>query len=282
MRKVVFLFDPINFDAKQLEFPISIAATDNSVLTGICFENEAMEAVPTIKTFGGQIYIEEITPNAQERRQYHKSVNHGIDLFKSVCEQKGITANVHIEQTPALEAVIRHSRYADLLMVDPRMCLLKDKDVPSDFVMKVLADSECPVLITPEVYVPIEEVVLTYDNSMSSVFAIKQFSYHLPALATKKIKVLHVKENNDGKEEAEVAAEFKEWLDAHFTNVSFIHMTGNVRESILNYFLGEGRQNRQLLVTGAFGRSVLSSFFKPSTAEMVLKTVDIPAFIAHG
>jgi hypothetical protein len=32
---------------------------------------------------------------------------------------------------------------------------------------------------------------------------------------------------------------------------------------------------------GAFGRSMLSDFFKHSTAELIVKTINLPVFIAH-
>jgi nucleotide-binding universal stress UspA family protein len=34
-------------------------------------------------------------------------------------------------------------------------------------------------------------------------------------------------------------------------------------------------------VMGAFGRSMLSGFFKHSTAELIIKTVNLPVFVAH-
>jgi hypothetical protein len=36
-----------------------------------------------------------------------------------------------------------------------------------------------------------------------------------------------------------------------------------------------------LVVTGAFGRSTLSDLFKHSTAELLVKTIDLPVFISH-
>ena len=67
----------------------------------------------------------------------------------------------------------------------------------------------------------------------------------------------------------------------HFSKVSFLELTGEAREVLFEYLMTHNEQKNKLLVTGAFGRNYLSTFFKPGAAELVLKAVDIPIFIAH-
>src|SRR4051812_8975888 len=105
----------------------------------------------------------------------------------------------------------------------------------------------------------LEEVVFAYDCSRSSVFAIKQFYYQLPMLADRRVTVLHI--NREGNMNHKEHVNFKEWLDMHFREVTFLRLTREPREVLFEYFMIQNENNNQLLVTGAFGRNFLSTFF---------------------
>ena len=49
-----------------------------------------------------------------------------------------------------------------------------------DYLKDVLHDVACPVLLVPEKFDFPESVILAYDGSEESVYAIKQFAYLFP------------------------------------------------------------------------------------------------------
>jgi len=280
MEKILLLADALNYKPENLDFAAYIAKLGKAKLVGVFIENKDLDTVPTIKTFGGAAYVEEITIDADEHKKRADLVQKNIAAFKGGCIQREIMATTHHDVGNPLEQIIEESRYADLIIADPALSLTDDNRVPSKFIMEILSKAECPVLIAPEYFEQIEEIILAYDGSPSSVFAIKQLYYQFPKLSDKRVVVLHI--NKDKIEDwGKHHTYFKEWLDMHFSNVSFLELTGDAREILFEYFMSRNEQVNQLLVTGAFGRSFLSTFFKPSAAELVLKAVDIPIFISH-
>jgi nucleotide-binding universal stress UspA family protein len=261
MKKILFLVDTLNFEAKMLDFPAYIAGQRNSKLIGLFVKNEATEA---------------------EGRHYDEAIENNTQLFRNTCADRGISADIRVAEDGSLENIIEESRYADLLIVDPRLSLTRDTAVPSKFVLQILTESECPVLVAAEIFDAIDEVIFAYDGSKSSAFAIKQFSYLLPEFNSKKVNVLHIVEPGEtAQENTKVQREFSEWLELHFSNVSFTQLSGTAKETLFAYFMEHNERNDKLLVTGAFGRNMLSSFFRHSTAETVLKAIDIPVFVSH-
>jgi nucleotide-binding universal stress UspA family protein len=51
-----------------------------------------------------------------------------------------------------------------------------------------------------------------------------------------------------------------------------------VEDELVNYFL---MKKNKLIVMGAYGRSMLSSFFKRSSADALIRILDLPIFITH-
>lgn len=280
MEKILILTDALNYRPEILDFAAYIAKLGKSKLVGVFIESQDLDTIPTVKTFGGTPYVEEIIMDSDERKKRFDLVNKNIAAFKGGCAQREVTADAHHDIGDPLEKVIDESRYADLVIVDSSLSLDNDDSVPSKFVMDVLAKAECPVLIAPELFEQVDEIVLAYDGSASSVFAIKQLYYQLPKLADKRLVILHINKEKIDKWDKQHDY-FREWLNMHFGNVSFLELTGDARDILFEYFMSRREQVNQMLVTGAFGRSFLSRFIKPGAADLVLKAIDIPIFVSH-
>ena len=82
-------------------------------------------------------------------------------------------------------------------------------------------------------------------------------------------------------EDVKGRALFEEWLKMKFSKFSFIAVSGEPRDGLFTYFMDHGIASDRLLVMGAFGRGFISTFFKPSTSDIVLKAIDVPVFISH-
>ena len=113
----------------------------------------------------------------------------------------------------------------------------------------------------------------TYDGRESSLFAIKQFVYLFPEFDDTRITLLQVLPAN--KEEITEKEKLKEWLMMRYNGVHLEVLHGDPEETLFaKYFT----QKNKILVMGAYGRKL---FCHRSTADLVLKTLDIPVFIAH-
>ena len=67
-------------------------------------------------------------------------------------------------------------------------------------------------------------------------------------------------------------------LRAHYPSVAYHGLKGDVKDELLTHFF---MTSKKIIVMGAYGRSMLSNFFKKSSADVLLRTVDLPLFIAH-
>lgn len=177
---------------------------------------------------------------------------------------------------PANE-IITESRYADLLILSAGTSFNKIyAETPTEFVKDVLRESECPVIIAPNAFDEIEEIIFTTNFNKSSAFAIKQFTYLFPELNDKKATVLHVNEKRicACKEKHNL----KEWLQNRYSSIGFEVLNGNSEEELFDYLLN---RKKVFVVMGAYGRNAISRFFKPSHADLLIRMLAQPIFITH-
>jgi nucleotide-binding universal stress UspA family protein len=122
----------------------------------------------------------------------------------------------------------------------------------------------------------VDEIVFTYDGTESSVFAIKQFAHLFPSLTDKKVVVVSVRDGEGVTLEQQF--KIKEWLKAHYPQAEFVVLKGSASDELFGYLI---EKRNAMIVMGAYGRKMFSRFFKPSQARLVMKSVNLPVFIAH-
>jgi hypothetical protein len=199
-------------------------------------------------------------------------------LFVKGCASHNVKPAVLVNKGEPIQEVLRESRYADLLILDPGTNFYGDEEqMPSHFTREILANSECPVLLAPEKATDVEEVVLCYDRSASSVYALKQFTYLLSEYKSKRVLLLEVKPFGTDDSDSD-HQRILEWLWGHYENVAYKTLSGDGRDELFTYFF---MKERKLVVMGSYGRSALSKLFRRSAADSLIRAVDLPIFITH-
>ena len=135
--------------------------------------------------------------------------------------------------------------------------------------------AECPVIIVPEEYSFPLSVVLAYDGSKASVFAIKQFAYIFPELAQKSTMIVYASAKED---EIPDLAYITELAARHYQDLSICKLDANPKKYFNSWLMDKGDP---LLVSGSFGRTFLSETFKKNFVEEVVSDHKLPVFIAH-
>ena len=193
------------------------------------------------------------------------------------CSNRGVNAQVRHLNQPSASSIIEESRYADLLIINSDTSFEnRIEGSPSSYVKEILSGSECAVVLAPDSFYGIDEVVFTYDGSKSSVYAIKQFTYLFPELKDKKATLIQIYE--DDSSPTFEAIKMRELLKSHFPNLDIRLLKGKPSDELFAYLLG--RKNL-FVVMGAFGRGLLSNLFRASAANLVLKAINLPVFIDH-
>lgn len=259
-------------DTASIKFACNMAAAEGGSLTGLFVEN-LYERHPEPSA----IYFQ-TTPEKGNIEVLVMDTDQAVKLFVRECALHNVKAETCLDKGEPIQQVIFESRFADLLIADPKMSYYGAEDgLPSRFVKQILAGAECPILLAPDEYTGTDVVVFCYDGSASAVFAMKQFTYLLPQFRSKKAVLLEV--NKPGKEEfGEDHRRLMRWLQAHYSAVNFQTLKGFAKDELFAYFF---MKTNALAVMGAYGRSQLSSFFKHSTANVLIRTVDLPLFITH-
>jgi hypothetical protein len=278
MEKILLAINPAKININTVDFACYIANLTRSKLTAIFLEHLKGEEVPALKAFHGGAYVESVLqsdlPENSERLNQWKQ---NLHVFENACRNRAVTCCIHRDKGVPTEEVISESRFADILIVDSEMSFRdKPETMPTEFVKKVLAKSECPVVIAPYSFYGINEIVFADDGSASSVFAIKQFSYLLPELSDKKITILQVNESGDLPTIDN--HKLRELLQLQYGAIEFQFLHGKASDELFAYLV---MKKDAVVVMGAFGRNMLSTFFKHSTAELLIKTINVPIFIAH-
>jgi hypothetical protein len=276
MERIVLVINAHKPDLASIEFASRTAAMSHTMLTGLFIENLYSEYTP-VDPLNGFVFASYVKKEG-EVAIIKADFEQAICLFKTECLLKGVKADIIIERGDPLRQVIEESRFADFIIIDPATSFLeKEEKLPSSFVKEVLAHTECPVLLTPEKFDEVEEIIFCYDGSASSVFAIKQFTYLLPQYKTKNATLLEV--NESGRAEFNVQhRKMMEWLKLHYHAAYYQALKGHVRDELFTHLF---LKTNKMVVIGAYGRSLLSNFFKRSHAEVLIRMVDLPLFIAH-
>lgn len=278
MKKILLAIDAISPDKASIDFACHLASLTQSKIIGVFLENLVADQEPVLRKAFGTTYIDwELNENSPEFKEKREKAELNIAEFGQICERRNVRFCIHRDKGTPAEEILKESRYADLLIVDADTSFKKRYEgVPSGFVREILQEAECPVIIAPGSFYGIDEIIFTYDNSRSAAFAIKQFSYLFPELADRKVTVLQV--NKTGLWQDEEKAELREWMQNNYSSIGFEVLKGDEQDKLFEYLFN--RPNA-FIVMGAYGRTALSRFFRESTADLIIKTVTRPIFIAH-
>lgn len=273
MEKILLTLDRGNINMNVVDFACYMARQSRSELTVIFLHDSVEEPAG----HPGIDMRRETEAAVLEKKPVKRTVEDNLFHFESACQNRGIRVSIHNNEGDPLSEIISESRFADLLVADPEMSFGNRREaMPTNFIKEVLAKSECPVVIAPYTFNGIEEIAFAYDGSASSIFAMKQFSYLLPQLADFRLTILQVSEETP----APLIEKKKliEFLQMHYSAIGFRILEGKASDELFKFL--HDKKNL-FVVMGAYGRKNLANFFKHSTADLLLKAVNLPIFIAH-
>jgi hypothetical protein len=278
MEKILLIIDPRNISMHALDFACFLGRLTKSKVTGVFLENQVADEKPVLKSLAGTAYLDwESDATSDEYLEKQRIIDTSIQRFKEACENRSVRYSIHRDRGVPAKEVVAESRFADIIVTDATSSFNKTfEGTPTEFVKDLLKDSECPVIIAPESFEAIDEIVFTCDGSSSSVFAMKQFTYLFPELSDKKVTALQV--NKSGHWEDIDKYNMREWLKDHYSSIGFEALEGDTDDRLFDYLF---KRKNVLVVMGAYGRSSLSRFFKHSEADFLINILTQPIFIAH-
>lgn len=274
MQRILLVMDHNVVDVPAIDFACYLTRTAHAQLTGIFIREAVLELIPPIE--------HDLPSGADSARQKRAQEikmdeDQAMRYFLDECGMKSVKAAAQVDKGTPLEEVAFESRFADLLVIGPRTGSGGKGRMPSGFVKGVLERAECPVVIAPHLFEKTEEVVFCYDGSASSMFAMKQFTYLFPQFRSVKTTILEIRESIIP-ETYEGHTHAMQWLKDHYEKVVTHYLNGSVRNELFTYFL---KKKNLFIVMGAYGRNMFAQFFKQSSANTLIHTIDLPLFITH-
>jgi len=268
----LIVFDGAHFSKGAFSYACKINETSPILLTGIFvpsidYTNIMMYYVGGLS---GPLYVPTLDTNPTDMEQ-------NVETFKKLCLENNIEYRVHtsIEGT-IVNGIKKETRYADLLILGSELFYSNiDQSTQEDYLEGTLHLAECPVLLVPETYNFPQNLILAYDGSRSSVFAIKQFAYLFSSMTWQDTLIVHASAVEG---ELPDLPYIEEFAARHFTNPTFFELEAEPKDDFATWI---GDRDSAMLVTGSYGRSSFSEMFRKSFVRQLIKEHKLPIFITH-
>lgn len=277
MKKFIAAFDSLNFNESTLRYALFLTRQSGAHLVGVFLEdyNRRSYGLREIARYEGvdrDSFVRQLDTKDREVRK------ESIETFERACELAGVPYSIHRDRNIALQEILEESIYADLLVIGAEETMTNEEEpVPTRFIRDLLLDVQCPVVLVPSLYRPVNKLVLLYDGELSSVHAVRAFSYLFDACETFETEVVTVKQPN---ETAYLPHNrlTREFIKRHYPKAEYKTLKGEAEEEIIGYLKQD--KSQPLLILGAYRRSRMSRLFRASMADQLLENLQLPLFIA--
>lgn len=271
MKKILLLCDGGHFPQGAFDMISNNYADTGCLITGV-FLNSVQYA--NLVTFPMDPTGELLTTMLEEDKIL---IEKNINLFSAACEKAHLEFSVHrghdFEIFPALR---KETRFADLVLMSSELFYKNlNSEQPNSYTKTALHEAECPVLLVPEIYGQPSHVILSYDGSAASVYAIKQFANLFPEWTALEALLVYISNKDDAIPDMDYMEEF---AGRHFSKLTIEKLEFDPHK-YLETWLSE--EKMPLLVSGSFTRSGISMLFNKSFTSDVIRAHNTPVFIAH-
>ena len=271
MKKVLIVFNGVSYPGHVLDFAIKIAGIGSSLLHAVFMKplhaDEGMQY-----PFPNDLSLTEDKFSKLEEEQTDIKVIEGNKkIFKNDCAAGNIECNIDDELEIPLDDLIEHSKFSDLIIADA------NDDLGKYSITELLARSHCPVILVQRYSAVPQQVFLAYDGSMSSVHAIKMYSYLFPEWIN--VNTFLVSVNPEKENEINNQKYLQDWLTQHFSQLTIKIMKGKPEKELLNFL--HANSEKALMVMGAYGKKGLSRLFHESLADSIINKSNASLFISH-
>ncbi len=278
MKKIIAALDGLKYSGNTATYAIGLTKESGAHLVGVFLDDFTYHSYKAYELVRGNEIAEEKQRRLDEKDAVARAKS--VKDFEKACQKEGLHFNIHHNRSIALPELLHESIYADLLVIDSRETFTHyAENSPTHFISDLLQSVQCPVLLVPEKYKPIEKLVLLYDGEPTSMYAIKMFCYTLPLLTTLPVEVVTVKKPRQTTHVPDNKL-MKEFMKRHFDNAGYKVIKGAAEEEIVKYL--KSVSTNALVVLGAYRRGMVSRWFRPSMADLLMKEVKLPLFIAHN
>ena len=275
MKNFIAVFDGYKMSKSTLSYAVHLSKASDAVLTGVFldaffYHNYNLKNVLKQQPDSGEV-IEAL--QEKDRKQRDLSVLE----FQKACSEAGVRYAIHRDENLPVQELRYESMFADLIVINEHETFSRSPESDLyEFIDALLAQTYCPVLVVPDVFSPLQQLVFLYDGSPSSIFSIKMFGYLFSRLSDLPVTVLTVNEADAEELYLPENLQIRSLIDRLFSNVSYQVLKGSAKEQILS---GVGKESGKLVLLGAYRLDMVTGLFTEGIADRLLEIRDMPVFI---
>lgn len=270
MKKILVVLNGTDYPAHVVDYGLKLAEKNGSELQAVVL------APPSTQVTGAYYFPNDLglagaeEPLEAPGESDTKIIEANLALFKEDGREAMVPCSVGaVSLTP--EDLVEETAFADLVLSHTgiHMGLISLEEL--------LSDSRCPVVLVPRGAELPTRAVLCYDESYSSIYAIKMYAYLLPEcrhLPTTLLTINPKGDNGNGK-----AGRIKDWLPHHFPQLQIRHLQGNLQKELTGFIGIEAHST--VVIMGAYGRNALSRIFHKSLSRVVMEETGSTLFVVH-
>lgn len=274
MKKILLVYDGTMYVPGLLDFAIELHKLTPVSVTGVFLSPMDFSALWSFPVVPGT--SASYVSGPEEVEAAGGLMDKAIRDFELRCNMHGILYTVR-SNTDGLvfEAIQKESRFADLMIISSEHFYKQFGEQPNEYLREILRNSECGVLLLPDQCKFPQKILLAYDGSESSVFAIKQFAYLFPNFSKRRTVLVYA---GDKVKDVPDQVMISELVLRHYPDMEMQLIHIEERDDLVQWL---NNQQDALIVAGSFGRSAFSQLFKKSFLTQLISDQHLPMFISH-
>jgi len=273
IKRILVPLDSSTYTKVAIKYAVLIAKKHDATITGMTILDVAeiessMGSIP----LGGIYWAEKLEQSKIEKAKNNwKNIE---EYFAKQCVENKVNYTLEEDKGVPSHWILKKAKFHDLVVMGIRTYYeLDSPDKSGDTVKKILSHSEIPMLMVPDNYVEIKNVVIAFDGSMQATKAVHGF-IHLARVLSFNIKLVN---STSDEEYAEfLRANLKKYFEAYgINNVEFIH----TEKDIIDIMDSEFYRKNDLFVIGSHSKNAIKEFFIGSLTQYLIDKKDKPIFL---
>ena len=254
MNKIIAAFDGLKYSESTGDYAIDIAKITDSKITGVFLDDRTYTSFKIYDLVLDHGVSEQKLRLLKEKDNQSRMIS--ANKFENMCRKSGVNCNIHHDKNVALQDLLHETIFADLLIINHTESFTHyDEEYPTRFIRDLLSNTQAPVFLVPEIYRKIEKLILLYDGTNTSIYAIKMFNYLFPQYKSLPVELICIK-NMDSSLHIPDYQLLKDFLKRHFENIKYTVLKGLPEIEIVNHLKDE--DSNVIAILGAYRRTMLS------------------------
>jgi len=279
IKKILVSIDGSNHAGAATQYGIFLAKKLDAALTAIHVMDSRMLEGPLMADVSGWIGAQPYGVQLQQFRELlQKRGESVVQSFNDVCDREGIDHEVETKMGHPSRVILDEEVKTELVIIGQKgEHAVFGGDLIGSNTERIARNSIKPCLVVPEVFQPVDRILVAYDGSGHASQALHEAIELAQALAVELV-ILTVSERGRRHDINQTSADGLKLAEAHKCNARAIVQEGVPEDMILDQ---AQQQHCDLIVAGAHGHGRIREMFIGSTTTRLLVRSTLPVLIVR-